>query len=379
MEMNEEYLKRGMDLKRLVLRFQRKIWLLVMMIVLGAVAGGIAYQVVRAIRMPVAYAASSKLYISFHADESGEVYQYYNGYTWNDLLDSDPILDRIMENMATETAPEEVIEATSAEILSDIRLLTITVEGDSEKFVRETIEAVEKGLVAYAQDSEELKRIEVIRSNPSERIFWDDRTTTACVAGAVIMAALTLFIMAFNYVLDEALYTQEDVRKHYPYQALGLLTQNQKGLQPYARELQANIHYTMGEMKTFAILDMGNHADLRRLELERNLNETETDFLSGSHQVGELGWSHMEAENGPEKEAQPTGEYEVIPFNENVLSEEECKKIREIGGVVLMLPFGIDVGRKTERILSLLKNQDCKVLGMIIAQADEEFLNRYYG
>lgn len=377
-EMNEEYLKRGMDLKRLFLRFQSKIWLLVMMIVLGAVTGGIVYQVVRAIQMPVAYEASSKLYISFQVDESGEVYQYYNGYTWNDLLDTDPVLDRIMENTAEAVTREEVIAATKAEILSDIRLLTITVEGDTEKFVRETIEAVETGLVEYAEDSEELKRIEVIRSNPPERIFWDDRTTTACVAGAVIMAVLTLFLMAFNYVMDESLYTQEDVRKHYPYKALGLLTQNQKGLQPYARELQANMHYTLGEMKTFAILDMGNHADVRRLELERNLNETETDFLSGGHQAGELGWSHMEIEDGLEKEAQPMGEYEVVPFNENVFSEEECKKIREIGGVVLMLPFGIDVGRKTERILSLLNNQDCKVLGMILAQADEEFLNRYY-
>lgn len=46
--------------------------------------------------------------------------------------------------------------------------------------------------------------------------------------------------------------------------------------------------------------------------------------------------------------------------------------------MIILLPFGADVGRKLSRILSFLVNQDCKVYGMIIAQADEEFLNRYF-
>ena len=76
MEMKEEYLNRGMDLKRLVLYFQKKIWLIVMLAILGATFGGILYQIVRSMRMPVEYQAVSKLYISFGHDENGEVYQY---------------------------------------------------------------------------------------------------------------------------------------------------------------------------------------------------------------------------------------------------------------------------------------------------------------
>ena len=135
--MSEEYVKKGIDLKRMYLRFQTKVWLLLMLTMAGAVVGGIAYQVARATRMPVTYEAVSKLYISFGADESGEIYQYYNGYTWNDLLDADPILNRIMEYVPEGVSREEVAAATKAEILSDIRLLTITVDGSTEKFVRE--------------------------------------------------------------------------------------------------------------------------------------------------------------------------------------------------------------------------------------------------
>lgn len=376
MEMNEEYLNRGMDLKRLALYLQKKIWLAVMLAVLGGVCGGIIYQVVRAMKMPVEYAAVSKLYISFEHDENGDVYQHYNGYTWNDLIDTDPILDIVMRSLPGYEA-EQVRSATTAEILSDIRLLTITVKGDNEKFVREICSAMESGLREYAKESEELKQIAVIRSGVPERIYWEERTTQACVTGAVILGVLGLLVIGFGYALDESVYVQEDLEKKYDCRALGILTRNQKGLQPYARELKANIHYLMGEKRTFVILDMDNHADLRKLEIERLLNRDDTDGLIGKEpafQEEDFSWNV----SGEEKAQEPKGEWEIISFNENILSEEECRKIRELGGVVLLIPFGTDAGRKTSRILSFLKNQDCQVLGMVIGQADEEFLNRYF-
>ena len=375
MEVNEEYLNRGMDLKRLALYLQKKVWLVIMLAILGAVCGGIIYQVVRSVKMPVEYKSVSKLYISFGSDENGEVYQYYNGYTWNDLLDADPILDIVM-SVLPGYERDEVREATTAEILSDIRLLTVTVRGDNEKFVREIRNAVESGLREYAKESKELVQIEVIRSGAPERVYWDDRTTAACVTGAVILGILALLGVGFGYALDESVYVQEDVEKKYGCKALGILTRNQKGLQPYARELKANLHYLLGEKKTFAVLDMDNHGDTRKLELERLLGREDTDGFGGSIPVikEEFSWNIPDEEDLKE----PESEWEILSFNENVLGEEECEKIREAGGVILLLPFGTDAGRRTSRILSLLKNQDCQVLGMIIAQADEEFLNRYF-
>lgn len=375
--MNEEYNKKGIDLKRMYLRFQTKAWLLLMLTMAGAVVGGIAYQVARATRMPVAYEAVSKLYISFGADESGEIYQYYNGYTWNDLLDADPILNRIMEYVPEGISREEVAAATKAEILSDIRLLTITVEGSTEKFVREVQAAAESGLTAYADDSEEIKRIKVIRTDEPYRVFWDDKTVTACVTGAVIFAVISCLFMAFFYVLDEAIYTQEDVERKYPYKALGLIAKSQKGLQPYARELRANITYVLGDIRSFALIDMENHCEIRKEEVERLLNIDKYDFIGGDGEAGGLTWSIPKSNDDEDEEKE--GEWKAVPFNGDVLAEEECRRIRELGGAIILIPFGEDVGRKTRRVLSLLKNQDCKVLGMVVSQADEEFLNRYYG
>lgn len=376
MEMNEEYLNRGMDLKRLALYLQKKIWLVVMLAILGATCGGIIYQVVRSMKMPVEYASVSKLYISFGNDENGDVYQYYNGYTWNDLIDTDPILDIVMSSLPGYDR-DQVREATTAEILSDIRLLTITVRGDNEKFVREIRNAMESGLREYARDAEELNQIAVIRSGAPERVYWDERTTEACVTGAVILGILAMLIIGFSYVLDESVYVQEDLEKKYACRALGILTRNQKGLQPYARELKASLRYLMADKRSFAVLDMDNHADTRKLEIERLLNREDPDGLIGNNtpdSEGDFSWNIQ----GEESASEVKGEWEILSFNENVLSGEGCKKIREAGGVILLLPFGKDTGRKTSRILTFLKNQDCQVLGMIIAQADEEFLNRYF-
>lgn len=375
MKMNEEYLNRGMDLKRLTLYFQKKIWIILLIAALGATIGGVSYRVLRSVKMPVEYGTTSKLYIRFGQDETGEVYQYYNGYTWNDLLDADPIMDLVMEGL-TGYEREEVQSATTAEILSDIRLLTITVTGGNEKFVREIRDAVEEGLVKYADESEELQKIQVIRSDSPERIYWDDRTTAACVTGAIILGFAALFLFAFRYTLDDAVYIQADIEKKYGLKALGVMAESQKGLQPYTRELKANLHYLLKEHKQFAILDMSNHALMRQADLDRMLNWEEAGTLSGDERIeNELVW-HVREED--EDEEPVKGEWEIIAFDESNMAQDECGQIREIGGVVLLLPFGADVSRKAQRMLTLLKNQDCKVLGAIIVQADEEFLNRYY-
>ena len=374
MRMKNKNLKHGMDLKRLVLCLQGKIWLFVMLTVIGAVIGGVGYQIARAMKMPIMYEAVSKLYISFGVDETGEVYQYYNGYTWNELLDTDPIVDCIMEFMPKGYTKEDLTEATTAEILSDIRLLTVTVQGGTEKFVREIQAAVENGLEAYGQECEELRRIQLIRTIDPERVYWDDKTVTACVIGAVIFAVVTALVLAMTYVLDESVYVPSDIEKKYGCKALGMMLKNQKGLQPYARELTANMNYLLREKREFALIDIDGHCDLRSMDLEKLLNAGENEFIGGDGEMGGLTWTLPKAE----AEEPVQNAFVATAMNEGVMSIEECEKIRELGGVILLIPFGTDVSRKTQRIVSLLKNQDCEILGMIITQAEEDFLNSYY-
>ena len=130
----------------------------------------------------------------------------------------------------------------------------------------------------------------------------------------------------------------------------------------------------LGNTKKFGLIDMDNHSEQRKHEIERLLKVNDYDYVGEDGEAGGLTWSIPKP-----KDRNRHSEWEAVPFNENVLSRENCEIIRRLGGAVILLPFGEDVSRRTQQVLSFLKNQDCQVLGMIIAQADEDFLEKYYG
>lgn len=377
---NKDYRKEGLDLKRFGLYIQKRIWIIILLTLLGIGIGALTYQLVRSLNMPVQYDATSKLYISFAADESGETYQAYNGYTWNELLDSDPIMDCIMQYLPGYNSAT-VREATTASIISDIRLLTVNVSGNNEKFVREVQSAVQNGLTIYASTVPEIISISTIRSITPERVYWEDHTTTAAICGGVTLGIISLIAYLFGYVLNETICVQSDLEKRFPIKALGIMTRNQKGLQPYNQELKANLLYTLGENKTLVFIDIDDHSELRALDLEKILNWQEGGQLGSGQEVGgELVWHVREESDEDDWFIDETErEWKICPINQTAITDKECEMIREVGGVVILVPFSVNnASRKMERVLSLLKNQDCNIYGAIIAEADEEYLNRYY-
>lgn len=377
---NDGYRKERLDFKRFALSLQKKIWLVLLLMIVGGGIGALSYQVVRALNMPVEYEAKSKLYITFNADENGNVYQYYNGYTWNELLDSEPIMECIMGYLIGYDM-EEVREATSAEILSDIRLLTVTVRGSNEKFVREVQNAVENGLTIFATLNSELRSITTIRTIAPDRVYWTDKTFSSAILGGIIFGIITLLVFCMLYIMDDGIYVLTDIEKRYDVKTLGTMTKNQKGLQPYLQELRANIYHVLGEKRTLVFVDTEEHAPLRAQDLERILNWQEGGALDGiSDSVGELVW-HVKEEDEDEDlfKNEEIKEWSIIPINSQNLTDKECELARKSGGVIILVPFGQQAApRKLERVLSLMKTQDVEVFGLIISEADEEYLNRYY-
>ena len=376
----QTYYSEGLDLKRLGLYFQKKIWIVLLLTIIGGGLGALGFQVVKSINMPIEYEATSKLYITFGIDESGEVYQYYNGYTWNELIHAKPMMTMIMGYL-TDYDEDEVKNAISAEIISDIRLLTVTIKGNNEKMVREIQSAVENGLAAYATVSDELSGITTIRSIAPERVYWTDRTTASMIFGAIILGLITLLIFIYLYVIDESIYVQSDLEKRYPYKALGVMPRNQKGLQPYLQELKANIIHSLGDNRNLFFIDIDDHSDLRATDMERILNWEEGGALSGLEDVsGELVWHiNEESEDDDLFDIPKDSEWLIVPINSDSLDIERCDSLRENGGAVILVPFGVSsASRKLERVISLMKNQDINIYGIVITEADEEYLGRYY-
>lgn len=376
----DKHLNEGIDLKRMALYFRKKIWIVLLMALIGGGIGALTYQVVKSINMPIEYQAIAKLYVQFNVDENGEVYQHYNGYTWNSLIDCDPIMNCIMGYLPGYDK-QEVIDATSAQILSDIRLLTVTIKGTSEKMVREIQAAVIKGMTGYATLDNELQSITGVRATQPERVYWKDRTAISLVSGVLVFGIITFLIFLYMFITDDAIYVQSDLEKRYDIPAIGVMPARQKGLQPYLQELKANICYALQEQKVLMFIDLDDHSELRAQDLEKILNWEEAGALGGLEKVsGELVW-HVKEEDEDEDlfTVKEEKEWTIIPLNQEGISNEVCEKIRSIGKVMLMVPFGnSSASRKLERIISLMKNQGIEIFGIVISEADENYLNRYY-
>lgn len=209
-----QYADAGMDMKKYILCLFQKIPLVLGATVIGALLGALVYTMVRTVpESQRQYRAFSKIYLDFAADETGEVYQEYNGYTWNDLMATDPILDLTMENLPADYGREEVMAATEASILSDLRLLTVTITTHNAERTDAILQAANQALETYGEQAKEFIQIRTIQSTQAQLAVADSRMAQAVLVGLLLGLALSLLWVNLYYVLDDRIMAASDVRK----------------------------------------------------------------------------------------------------------------------------------------------------------------------
>lgn len=350
---NQRYMQEGIDSKRIFLLIKEKIWMAVAAVIAGALLGAGVYLLIHlAFASEREYQSVSKVYLNFNCDPEDFNELAYNGYTWNDLMATDPILNYTMEELPSEIKREKVIASTKAEILSDIRLLTVTITSERPDLTARIMEATQKALVHLGETDELFHSIEIYSTTEPEQILWDNRTVNAAATGAVITFFIMCVLLVFYYILDDSVYVGTDVEKRYGIPALGVFTAKEPGtFQSFGNEFFANYTYLCkgtGKAVLMSIEEKEDAVNAERL-MDKILSTGKT-----------------------------TEEYEFTATN---LPEEEpavYEEIRKADGVILVLRFGRRNGKRMERALSNLKKQDCRILGAVIVEADEKFLKLYY-
>lgn len=218
-----EWMREGLDIKLTALLYRRKIWIAIVCALAGAVLGGGLYFVIHVVYAPAReYQGISKLYLTFDEDDDGDAYQYYNGYTWNDLMGTEPILDKIMEGVPAGMTRETVRDSITADILSDIRLLTVTVTTHDQSETDSILRAAEEALVRFGKEMIEFEKIEVIEHGHSALLAVADETVRAVIAGAGGGFLASLIGLALACILDDSVYVPTDFEKRYGYPVLGV-------------------------------------------------------------------------------------------------------------------------------------------------------------
>ena len=324
---NEDFMNENIDLKKLFICLKQKLVLMLVITILGALFCGAIYIVARETTKPT-YQSFSKFYIQFIFDPSGDVIQAYNGYTWNDILHSDPVLDHVVAAMpdssilSSEVLKEQLRDNVfKGEILSDLRLLTVTYTTDNPEWTKDIQQAMEIGLINFADNQREISSMELIRSSDVKRVIWDDNLHRAIIGGAVLFLLVNLFCWWIWYILDDSLYTISDAEKRYPLPVVGILTEGESVTTEnfYFSEIKENLAYLLK-------------------------GKTERLYLT----VGKLPY--------------PSGD-----------------ELRKADAIILLIPFGNRNGKEIDRCFSYLKNQDTEATALLITDANVKFLKDYYG
>ncbi len=317
--MESSYLNEGMDLKKYMICLWRRLPLVIAAGVAAALLFGVIYTLSRTVpEEEREYQAFAKVYLDFAADETGEVYQAYNGYTWNDLMAADPLMDLTLSYLSGDYTREEVQAALRAEILSDIRLLTITVTTNREERTKAILHAAVQALTDYGKQAKEFIEIGAIQETEAKLLVADSRLLQAVLLGLFLGLFLALLGLALRGVFEARILLTGDLKKVTDVLFLG---------------------YADGP---------GN--------------------LSGDYEKN-LAYLREKA-----------GDITVCEASfEQPFAEEDFENLRKAPGVVLSVPFGKANAAWVSYVIDQLAAQDCVLMGVAIRDCDAGFLRKYYG
>lgn len=343
--MNEkEIMQEGMDLRWNLLLLAKRSWLLLAAAVLGALVFGGGYFARHVVWGPAKeYAALSRYYIEF-TDDKGK--DYYNAYTWNDFIASDPILNAAMPLLPEGMQRETVVDAVRANIEADVRVLTTTVTTNDPELSMTIAEAVEQAVVQFGRDMKEIKSIRIIKPASVEQVVVDLYTVRAAVLGALGCLLLAAAYLAMERVLDTSVYLPADFEKRYRYPVFGLVYQD--GADRECSELFANLDYICGEWTELLVMSAGLG---REKEVQAVCGLLNT-FL-------------------PEDKR-------LLPAASCLENAQSYENLRCAQGIILAVPYGGNDGPVVAKTVEQLKKQNCNIVGAVIYGAERKMLECYY-
>lgn len=307
------YMNQGIDLKRLVLVLGKKLWLILAATVLGAVLGGMTYKVVTGITNgEPEYRASADYYISFFEDGA----DYYNAYTWDNILRDDPIVDYALTLLPKEITKDMVKASVTGEMLSDYRILTVHVNAKSKEVADTIAAAYEKSLWHFGQEMDLLDKVERWSQEDAVLFEKNNKTMNAAFLGAIVAFLLVTFVVLFYYILEDAFYVERDAEERFGLKVYGLLTKQND-------------------------------------EIQKQIFRDHLNYVFGAEEI-------------------ETWNAEIIP------ASEDYKRLRTKEHLLLNIPWGRNNGRQAEKVLRQMELQDVKVEGIVITEAEDSFIKAYY-
>ena len=385
-----KYTDETLNLRSFYLRFLKKIWILPVAALIGAIlAGGIYYLVTVTFGPERRYEAQARFYLTYSDDayirnaEGERVLDWYNGATWTNFIfnDHDFLLELVktmkeegvdisQERMkvleaaggpdisnqlqALEEAGVDVIKDESkinvkGDIISNERFLLVTINETDKELVEKLTDAFIKSLESYPTYNAS-KAFESIVCTSKSDVYLektDNRIAVAIIFGAILAAVLAFLAILLIDAVDEAIYVPEECEKRYGIRVLGTVFQGNEACDLLRGELAKLYDKYVADKENIVLIssDAANDASFSEKDLESVKKTLGSDY-------------------------------------DEKLSKIKAISASDIGaaeGAILAVPYGKKNAAMTEHLISQLKKIECPVLGIVFTRADLKFIKRYYG
>ncbi len=342
-DMDERINRRG-----LWLRIRTQLWWIPAAAVLGALVAAIFYMGLwLGLSGQRQYRQTSKYYLTFAADDAGNVQDYYNDYTWNDLIFSVPAISQVLESELSDGVTlEQAREDIEAQILSDVRVLTIQVTDKDPQTVQELTNGMQDALVRYGHTASQFESIEFLSSSEVEPVTVKDRSQGAIVLGALLGILISVAAIWLYELLNGGVYCPEEAADKYDLPVLFTLCDEtaQKA----------------GKLPDF--LDKENEEAAKTLESTSVLVIAENDALAEETAARLCERYGIAAQGCPAAK--------VLAKEREALQETR---------LCLAVPYGKRNAAVTEHLYTQLTKKGNRLDGIVLTGADGSYLRKYYG
>ncbi len=381
--------------RSLWLRLRRELWVVPAATLIGALLAAAIYMGIwLGLSGQRQYRQTSKFYLTFGNDAAGNPQDYYNDYTWNDLLFSVPAIYQVIESELPEGVTlESAREDVEAQILSDVRLLTIQVTDPDAETVQALTNAVQDALVRYGSNAKEFQRIEFLSSDEVQPVVVTDRTQGAVELGALLGFLAGAAALWLKELLNDGICTPEEATRRYglpvlmtlgalPSERIRRTRERTRRIcirRAGSKEIDAEAG-DVGGAGTFAGAAAGN--GLPEFLERENRAFAERQILLRSDRKEEEGADlQLVGDEGETVRQAARQLLEQYGLQAEVLSPADClaEKPAEGRSIAVVIPFGRANGTGTEHLLLQLQARGYSIEGLLLAAADLRFLKSYYG
>lgn len=220
-----KYGEEPLDTRLCFLRLIGKSWLVAVMALAGVLLFGGIYFIANVVYGPEReYVTESQFYIEYvNAVTQEQQYTFYNKETWESLIHTDIFMDEVMAHVTEQTGAmdreitrDEVRGAIFATLLTDVRIVHVTVNTNSPELTMIITDGLEKAFVTFGESQREIDAVRAILI-PEDAVLtvFDNRIVRACILGAVVFVAFTLFFMYLYVVLDTSIYIPLEFERRY--------------------------------------------------------------------------------------------------------------------------------------------------------------------